>query len=332
MNNTQDEYDVMNARVEEAADIVVDLKTQFIPHSNFFNFEKRVISVMADRERSLRAGHYDLEGACLVGSSGSGKSTLMNRIISDYNARAAANSKLQFGNKIVSVVVPSGAGIKETYLAILKATNGYDIIKTRTEDYLKSRVIEALEEERVAGVYLDEFQDLGRLKSTNAMKGFATSFRHLMQTNPWPVCLIITGTTDMKSIINAVPTFARRLEPQEFRPMLDAESELVVRAIKDFTQRVGIKLSKSLWEEDEFLARLIHAGCAVFGLTISMVIAAIREAVLDEPVPSKRVLRYIHFIRAYDTKTDADEEFNPFLAKDWSSIDTRKLMTRKHDE
>lgn len=45
-------------------------------------------------------------------------------------------------------------------------------------------------------------------------------------------------------------------------------------------------------------------------------------------IDGKPGLSYVHFIRAYDRKSDAGDDFNPFLDPNWSTIDTRRVMYR----
>lgn len=88
-----------------------------------------------------------------------------------------------------------------------------------------------------------------------------------------------------------------------------------------------VRLDEDIIEEKTMIHRIVQGGAGVFGSSIKLMIAAFREALLDpnETVP---VLRYPHFIRAYEAMSNADEEFNPFLVDDWRGIDARKLMSR----
>jgi hypothetical protein len=317
--------ELMMDRINLAEELVAKLKDEFFPNETYDVFEQRVATVLLRREHEMRAGRHDVEGACLLGPSGSGKTRLTKRIIANHHSLAERSGKFHHGHRIASAVLPPNGSVKETYKQILQNINGYEVSSSRTEGYIKRCLEHALREERIAALHLDEFQDLGRLKGK--LSAFVTEFRLFMQNPDWPVSLIITGTLDTKQILNQVPTLVSRLEPLEFRGVNKGDKVILRDAMVRLSKVSEIGLDEDITEEKTMIHRIVQGGAGVFGSSIKLMIAAFREAFLDqeEAVP---ILRYPHFIRAYQAKSDADEEFNPFLVDDWRGIDARKLMSR----
>jgi len=109
---------------------------------------------------------------------------------------------------------------------------------------------------------------------------------------------------------------------------VNKDDKVILRTvIERLSELSEIGLDEDIIEEKTMIHRIVQGGAGVFGSSIKLMIAAFGEALLDqdEAVP---VLRYPHFIRAYEAMTDADDDFNPFLVADWRGIDARKLMSR----
>lgn len=327
--SSEDHYQRMMTRNAAAARLRARLECDVIRHKTMARFEEKFVSALAAREQLLAAGRHEVQGACLLGSPGAGKTTVMARVIADHHAWFRTAPARRFGHRVVSVTTPAGAGVKETLKVILMATNGCSVRINRTEDYLFSRVIEAFREERVAALHLDEFQDLGRSKADGPMRAFVTRLRHLTQNRSWPVCLFLSGTPDAKQLINKVPSLARRLAPVEFQPVShQSEIDELASHITALSSKAEIDVEHTMFREDHFLEHLAHAGAYSFGLIIQIIISALCEAALDAASGKATCLSYMHFIRAYDWKSDAGDDFNPFLADNWSVIDTRRVTHR----
>lgn len=312
-------------KISEAEKIVSSLKKEFFLHETSSIFEIRVATILHQREHEMRAGRHEVSGACLLGPTESGKTSLTKRIIANHHAYGENSGKFEYGHRIASVLLQPNGSVKDTYKEILKKINGYDVSQSRTEGYIKSCLNIALREERIAALHLDEFQDLGRLKGT--LTSFVTGFRHFMQNPDWPICLIITGTSDTKLILNKVPTLVSRLQPVEFRGVGKKEQVILRHAINRFSEIANVQLDEDIRDDKTLIPRIVQGGAGVFGSSVKLIRSAFREALLD-PNESVKVLRYPHFIRAYDAHSNSDEEFNPFLVEDWRGIDARKLMAR----
>jgi Cdc6-like AAA superfamily ATPase len=130
--------------IRQRADLTTSLSTEFFPTGPFRDFQTRVFTVLEEREARLRAGVMEQKGAALLGPPGTGKSCLAEKVIMNFRAVAEATGGREFGDRIVSVIVPGRASIKDTLREILRQM-GYPCESTRDEDYLTQRVMAQFE-------------------------------------------------------------------------------------------------------------------------------------------------------------------------------------------
>lgn len=301
----------------------------FVKTEIYYEFRHRVFGVVEDREAHLKAGRKEQKGVALIGPAGSGKSRIAEEVINEYHALAEASGGREFGCRIISVIVPGRATVRETLVAILK-TLGYEATGgIREEDTLANTVMKQLKEHRVAAIHLDEVQDSGRFKTSDSVEAFAKRFRNFTQDKEWPVCLLMTATLEGKAMINHDPTLTRRLRLIEIKPITFKESGQQLRStVKQLLADAKINDADSLVDEDEFIKILIHAAVGRFGIAVEMAIEAIGECVDD----GRDEIEMGYFADAYALRNDCDEELNPFVSESWSTIDTGKAMQRYQAE
>ncbi len=245
------------------ADLVTSLEASFFETEDYRSFRNRVFTVLTLREARMKMGRSELKGAALIGAPGIGKTRMVERIGAEYRELAEMTADCNFGTAILSVTVPGRATIKETCYEVLSEM-GYDILANRTEDYLIKRVAEMLELHRIAALHLDEVQDSGRYLTSESMKHFAVRIRNFMQRKTWPVCIIVTGTQEAKTIINQDRTLLRRLRPIEVLPMVpEKDGRIAQDAIKQMLADNNLS-DEGLLNETEFLKILIHASDLVW--------------------------------------------------------------------
>lgn len=244
-------------------------------------------------------------------------------MINDYKAATDNSGGREFGNQILSVIVPGKANFRETGKAILREL-GYPIQTVRDEDQLMIRISQVMRSEKIAGLHLDEIQDAGRYKTVETMKYFAKRFRNMMQDNEWPICLILTGTGECKEFLNHDDTLRRRVRPIEMSVSdVSSDGALIRNALVDFLRQTGMRDS-GIVHDKEFMAILIAASARRFGIAIELVIEAIGEAMENGDL----VLTVDHFADAFYARSNNDDELNPFVSADWDKIDAKMLMAR----
>tara|TARA_R110000850_G_scaffold77486_7_gene167710 strand:- start:223 stop:1233 length:1011 start_codon:yes stop_codon:yes gene_type:complete len=303
------------------------LDTFFFETETFRLIRERVFSVLEARETRLARGLYEQKGAVLIGPAGSGKSTMMARVIREYEEAAVATGGREFGHRIVSAIVPGKASVKDTCRAVLREV-GYPTKGNRTEDYLIDCLRRQLQHHHIAAIHLDEIQDAGRYATEEAMSAFAKRFRNLMQVGPWPVSLILTGTSEGREFINHDPTLTRRLRPVEILAMTpETDGPTLRNAMTKLLAGSGLT-DEGLFSLAEFMPLMMHAAAYRFGLAVEITIEALSEAL--EMGDARVTLD--HFAEAYYVRTNSDDELNPFLSEHWRGIDTSRAMDRFYQD
>ncbi|MEJ6404052.1 AAA family ATPase [Yoonia sp. 2307UL14-13] len=310
---------------KKQAQLSVSLKKPYFETKVFEDFRARVFKVLLERDELIRNGIREVQGAALIGPPGIGKTRMVEQISADFRQLVAKTGGLEFGSNFWSVTIPSRATVKEICELILRQL-GYPISPTsrRNPDYLIGLVRSRLKDRDVAALHLDEVQDSGRYTTNNTMKQITSNFRNLMQDDDWPVSLIVTGTMEAKAIINDNDTFLRRLEPIEVLPMEFSEEGVALKtAGKELLKKAGV-LDDGLLDEDEFIRILMHASAQRFGIAIEILISAISSAGMSKP----KTISFEHFAKSYYERMNCDDALNPFLSRDWRSIDTMIAMDR----
>lgn len=322
----QDAFALMEAiRGREARK--ADLSDLFIETHVYREVRKAIFGVLEAREARLKLGHFEQKGVAVIGQPGIGKSRMIASVIQEYEQVAQATGGREFGHRIISIIVPGQASVKDTCCAILEAI-GYPANSTRSELYLIDCVHEQLQHRRIAAIHLDEIQDAGRHSTPTARSNFTKRLRNLMQKAPWPVCLILSSTPEGKEFVNHDGTLTRRLNAIEILPMTFKDDGPTLRfALKKLLAGADLD-DQGLIEVDDFIRILMHAAAYRFGVAIELAIEAIGDAVSS----NEQVIGLEHFDAAYYARTNCDEELNPFISDQWKAIDTTLAMQRYMDE
>lgn len=319
---------VKNEELRKNVGLQAELEKSFFETAPYLSFRDRLQAVIEARDQRLKNGLLEQKGGALIGPSGAGKSRMVEKAIADFHRVAEATGGREFGHQIVSVIVPGRATPKETAAEILK-TLGYPLKNARNEDYIFNRIRDLLKQQRIAGLHLDEVQDAGRHTTDAAKDHFTKRFRNLTQDKEWPVCLFLSATLEARNLINHDNTLARRLKPIEIRPISpETDGEKLRVSVGSLLRQSGVVDQTGLIENEEFMQILMHAAAYRFGLAIEITIEAIGEAFFGRA----RTLELDHFAGAYFTRTNNDDDLNPFMTPHWRGIDTTKVMDRVNSE
>lgn len=304
-----------------------ELSRIFFETTPFRRIRSEVFGLLEAREARLKLGQFEQKGMALIGPAGSGKSRLLARTTEEYEQIAEATGGRNFGHKVVSVIQPGQASVKDTCRAILDKI-GYPVDGIRTEDYLIACLRAQLEHRRIAAIHLDEVQDAGRHATAATMSSFAKRFRNLMQSPPWPVTLILSSTPEGRDFINHDFTLTRRLRTIEILPMtFEADGTTLKYALEKLI--VGANLEHDgLIEVPELLRICMHGAAYRFGIALELTVEAIAEAKADADC----VVGLNHYAAAYYGRMSCDDEMNPFISEHWRAIDTTRAMDRYLEE
>lgn len=300
---------------------VLALRSMFSTNRAYREFEARFRYLLERRHAELAAGVVaEARSIALIGASGSGKTTAARHLIATQPDLVLDEPKTG-RTDVVSLPVPTPATLKfvgQTTLAAL----GFPLSRERTAQTIWDMVKGHLAARRTLFLHYDEAQDLSVHQTPKELTAVVNTLKTLMQHPVWPVGLILTGTSELKTIINHDVQLARRVYPIEFHPLdpfLDTSRVLLL--LRAYGTRAGIKLSQDTVTA-EFAARLIHAGAREFGLMIELVIAALEEAMMA----GSEELESVHFTRMFRKRAGCIDGLNPFVAGDFERIDSRRLL------
>ncbi|MFT3688251.1 TniB family NTP-binding protein [Paenirhodobacter sp.] len=300
---------------------ILALRSIFSSNRAYREFEERFRYLLERRRTEIDADTV-AEARCiaLIGASGSGKTTAIRHMI-------ATRPDLVLGDPVsgrldvASLPVPTPATLKfvgQTTLAAL----GFQLQRERTAQTIWDMVKGHLHERRTLFLHYDEAQDLATHQTPKEMTSVVNTLKSLMQHPVWPVGLILTGTAELKTIINHDAQLARRIYPIEL-PRLDLvfDAARALRLLQLYAERAGLIAGAEV-TTTEFAARLIHASAREFGLLIELVIAALEEAMLTEA----EILQTGHFTAMFRKRAGCIDGLNPFVASDFEHIDSRRLL------
>lgn len=281
--------------------------------------------LLAVRLSDLRAGRIqEADSLVLTAATGSGKTTAMRRLI------RRATSELQASDfpegKIVSVTVPSPATLKSVGISILAAL-GFRLKSDRQIWYIWDLVRFHLVENKVLFLHLDEAQDLKKKGRQNELSEIVNTLKSISQDTEWPVGFLLSGTEDLKEIVNLDKQLVRRMSAIRFESLTAQGNALdMLSLVQSYAARAKLDFDHHLGSKD-LERRLLHASAYQFGLVIKLAILAIEEALYA----GHSSLEPAHFEDAFRKWKGCTDAFNPFLVNDYLQIDAQRMFTMEVD-
>lgn len=300
---------------------VLALRSRFSTNRSYRQLEERFRYLLDRRRAEIEAGVV-AEARCIavIGAAGSGKTTAARHLITtqtDLVLNDPGTARLD----VASLPVPTPATPKFIGQTTLEAL-GFPLNRERTAQTIWQMVKGHLAERRTLFLHYDEAQDLAAHQTPKELTSVVNTLKSIMQNPVWPVGLILTGTAELKKIINHDAQLARRVYPIEFlRLHLSLDANRVLDLLKTYGEREGFALDDNV-TTPEFAARLMHAAAREFGLLIELVIAAMEEAMMT----GEQNLAVVHFTRMFRKRSGCIDGLNPFVAADFERIDTRQLL------
>lgn len=306
---------------------ILALRSMFSKNRTYRDFEERFRYLLDHRRAELEAGIV-AEARCiaLIGASGSGKTTA-----AEYLFRSQPDLVLHDPDgprlDLASLQVPSPATLKFVGQTAL-ATLGLELQRDKAAQIIWSMVKAHLEARQTLFMHFDEAQDLIRHQTPKELNAVVSTLKSLLQHKSWPVGLILTGTAELKTLINHDPQLARRVYPIEFaRLNVLLDSDRILKILKRYADAAGVALSDGLLTPD-MAARLAHAADREFGLMIEMIIAALEEAIEAEATE----LGMGHFTAMFRKRTGCVDGLNVFVVDDFERIEVRRLLGRGNED
>ncbi|MBK4218083.1 ATP-binding protein [Paracoccus caeni] len=305
---------------------VLALRSIFAGNHAYRTLEERFGYLLERRRTEIDAGIVaEARSIALIGNSGGGKTTAARHLITSHPG-LVLHDPVSSRMDVASLPVPTPATLKfvgQTTLAAL----GFQLQRDRTAQTIWDMVKDHLQARRTLFLHYDEAQDLAAHQTPKELTSVVNTLKSLMQHPVWPVGLILTGTIELKTIINHDAQLARRVYPVEF-PQLDLafDADRVQRLLHLYADRALLTVAEEVGTP-EFAARLIHAGAREFGLLIELVIAALEEAMMG----NADALRIQHFTAMFRKRAGCIDGLNPFVAEDFERIESRRLLDQEGD-
>ncbi len=309
----------------EIPEIMSKLSARFARHHRFEHLEQTFERLLALRLADLRAGRcQEAMSLALIAATGSGKTTAGRRLVQRANQRLLVSD---FPNgKIICLTIPSPATLKSVGMSILSAL-GYDLKTDRKIWYIWDLVRLHLAENQVLFLYLDEAQDLKKKGRRNELPEIVNTLKSISQDPDWPVGFLLSGTEDLKEIINLDTQLVRRMKAIRFEPLTVSSDSLdMLTLIQSYASKAGLSFNAEE-RNDDLGKRVLHASAYQFGLVIKLSLFAIEEALYAGDAE----LDCHHFGRGFTTWKACRDAFNPFLVPDYLQIDTQRLYTDEED-
>ena len=305
---------------------VLALRSMFSKNRTHRELDERFRYLLDRRRTELEAGVV-AEARCiaLIGASGSGKTTAAEHLFASQ-PDLVLHDPHGPRRDVASFQVPSPATLKFVGQTVLE-TLGFELKRDKSAQIIWSMVKGHLEARRTLFLHIDEAQDLMRHQTPRELNAVVSTLKSLLQHKSWPVGLILTGTAELKTLINHDPQLARRVYPIEFaRLNILLDSDRILNAITRYADAAGIAVSPDILNP-EIAARLAHAADREFGLMIEIIIASLEEAMKAGDEELSRG----HFTSMFRKRTGCVDGLNVFIVDDFERIDVRRLLDDGED-
>ena len=300
---------------------------------------KSAFSRFSDRQLKQSTRANETRCLALTGESGAGKSSLLERLFAKHPALT------NFGVEgelcpLISVSAPAPSTLGGLGREVLHAL-GYPIARSSDRNVIWEYVRRHLKESRVVALHIDEFQNVTETASKPEVAQILGTLKTLMNSRDWPVALILSGLPSANDVLRMDTQVRRRCRFRRLPSLSPDDIEMVEGLIAGFAG----KASLSVTTHDDLAARLIHAANDQLGVTIELVIEAVRSA-LDAAdnapsysragrrgKPIKEAVRTLdihNFADAYAARNGCEAEHNPFVVQNWADVDTTIVFEPNH--
>lgn len=269
----------------------------------------------------------------IIGGSGTGKSRTLDRHFLKREEFAGYGDP-DSDCMLISLTTPSPCTLRLLGVSILNALR-YTTSRELRENVVWELVHHQLQLRGIRFLHIDELQHVQQSRNVVEIGKVQDSLKGLMQSPRWPVWLILSGLPSITSLLSGDESAGEDGDQQVWRRTrfvvfedldLAKDAPLIRHLLRSFGGEKAA-LSIDALENDEFIARLLHASIYRLGIAIEFVQDAIWNALLQD----SRSLGMEHFAAAFAARSGclpADNVFNAAIT-DWHLIDPRKVLQRK---
>lgn len=265
----------------------------------------------------------------LVGESGAGKSAAIGRLLREHPSLQTQETSYGPVTPYVSIKL-KGYTLPRLVAGQIVRAAGYGRVDAGKQGELWDGLGEALRGQFVFLVHIDEAQHLMKKTATkrerqelaNALKGASIDMN-------WPVAFILSGLPEVMKVAGEDEQVERRGDFTVFTDVsMPDERDLVVDVIKQMAEPVGVDVADVI--QGDLPERLAHAARYRYGRICQLVLSALHEAIHK----GRNELTVANFARAYERRstTLGRDDRNPFLALDWSNLDSGSFLDLAGDD
>lgn len=304
------------------ADKLSALKSRFIQRDRFEDLAKEFYESLSARLADLRAERVDeVQNISLVADSGSGKTTAIDKLVEQ--ARGFLSETDLPDGKIIQIKIKAQPTFKSVGLDLLNAMEP-NLKPNRENWYIWNLVRFHLRENQVLFVHFDEAQHLKMRGHRRDIPEIVDVLKTISGDQIWPVGFILSGTSDLKEILNFDDQIVRRFSAVEFEPLTRvADTQDTLGLIESYCNAAELRFDPGS-HQDLLGERVIHAAAYQFGLVIKQTLKAIRIC-FDE---GDATVTIEHFANAYQAEKSCGPGFNPFLVPQFTQINPRQLFEK----
>lgn len=268
---------------------------------------------------SQQVPDLEVRGLVVTGQSRVGKSREMKKLIRDFNE---SETLMHDGRpaKIVSCLLSGRVTFKDLGIKTLTAL-GYDLQRSRTQEYIWERVLDQAAGQGVIGIHYDECQHVF-VEGAKSNRIFLDSFKSMMKEPRWPLMMILSGVPSLAKYIQSYEQLDKLISPVHFSTIkLKRDEDLLTKLCFAFADEVNIEIEHIV--TPEFLARLDHASSHRWGFVIELLI----ETLIEVKLAGKTQLRVDDFATQFALRTGLPKEYSPFTMPDFrEAFDVQRLL------
>lgn len=316
-------FELSNTDVEAR---IAPLRGIFLESGTIRQFTQSFTELLERRRSEIGAGNMrEARGLAVIGGSGSGKTSLVRHVLNHHPDLVLGGPETDRMD-VISLPVPTPATLKFVGQTTLGAS-GLQLTRERTAQTIWEMVKARLKVRQTLFLHYDEAQDLSLHQSPRELRSVVNTLKSLLQHEAWPVGLILTGTRELKTILNHDVQLARRVIPIEI-PRLSAalDAGRVLDLLSRFSAAAELEIAPEV-QERELAARLIHAADREFGLVIELTIATMEGAVRAK----RKTVEISDFTAMFRKRSGCIDGLNPFVVEDFERIDPRHLFDTDED-
>ncbi|GAA5064009.1 ATP-binding protein [Roseibacterium beibuensis] len=252
-------------------------------------------------------GRFEASGILVIGDSRQGKSTEIDAMLRRLND---GSTTMPDGRpaRVISCLLSGKVTWKDLGVEILEVL-GYPLRGRHSQSEICSKVRKYAELQGVVGIHFDECQHVFTENDSLTNQKFLDSFKSLLKDHQWPLMLIFSGVPSLAAQIQKEEQLYRLLRTVNFSGIdlaSTTDKDELLHLIFSYCDKAQLEFDD--FELDDFLDRLVFAGCQRWGLVIELLI----EALTVTLSANEKICTIDHFAEGFSRRTGLPFGYSPF--------------------